>query len=542
MPDTREHTIIGVVPAWERSARARLLDAFERAYPVRFEGRDLDQLRGIDAVVFFPAAGSQPAPAHLASLRYQGEERQGGVVEDVQLADHPMLTRPLRRARLTEAYAAGASLSEDETGEVLATVGGRPAWRGKVMGGVAHREVSIAPSELGERDALRSRLTPARSLAVLSLAEFVQHAAVGLVWQTPGIRAAYVIDDPNLRRPTYGYIDYADMAASARQHRYHVSIAMVPLDGWPISARTVGLFKREQRYLSLCIHGNDHVPNELQRPRSIGESVIPAAQAIRRTANFERRTGLSVDRVMVPPHESLGAAGAQGLLACGFEAFSGTRPYLWLGYAHDLGWLSRPADAGPLVGWGSAEIADGLPALLRLDFNQPREELVFRAFLGQPLIMYGHDDLLRDGPGELERAAAEIWRLGDVHWQGLGAIARSSYLTRRRGSTLEVRMLGRRISVDVPDGVSDMLVDVHAVRESPTRRVKVTGGTLSEVDFGDARLRLTVKRAGPVEMALDYALDPHMVPPPLPNLRATARRFVAEGRDRTRAKLSKALR
>jgi hypothetical protein len=254
---------------------------------------------------------------------------------------------------------------------------------------------------------------------------------------------------------------------------------------------------------------------------------------------FERRTGLRVDRVMVPPHESLSEAAALGLLACGFEAFAGTRPYPWHGVAHDLPWLSRPADAGALVGWEPAEIAGDLPALLRIDFNHTREELVIRAFLGQPLIMYGHEDLLRGGPGQLELACADIRRLGDVRWQSLEGIARSSYLTRRRGSTLDVRMLGRHISLDVPDGVAELRVDAEAVRDSPTRKMRVWGGSLAAAGVGERRQRVAVKRPGRVELALDHALDPQTVRPPFPNVRAAARRFAAEGRDRTRAKLAR---
>ncbi len=191
-----------------------------------------------------------------------------------------------------------------------------------------------------------------------------------------------------------------------------------------------------------------------------------------------------------------------------------------------------------MAGWESAEIVDGLPVLLRSDFGQPRDELVFRAFLGQPVIMYGHDDLLRGGPGEFERAAAGIWQLGEVQWQSLAEIARGSYLMRRRGATLEVRMLGRRISVDVPDGVTELLVDVEAIRESPSRRISVTGASLSEPDTGDPRVRVLAERPGQVDLVVDHALNPHCVRPPFPSLRAAARRFATEGRDRTRAKLS----
>jgi hypothetical protein len=545
MPQTGEGAVVGVTPARERTRRARLFDAFEQAYPVRFEARDAGAVGGLDALLRFPGADDHlRLPAQLPCLRYRGEERQGAVAQEVSLAGHPSLARPLRGARLTEANAGECASRALQRGDVLASVAGRPAWRLEMPGGVAHHEVSVAPAELRDGQALRSRLAPSRCLAVLALTQFLRNLTADRAWRAPGTRAAFVIDDPNLRRPTYGHINYANMAASAAALGYHVSIAMVPLDGRFFHRDAVRLFRRNSRHLSLCIHGNDHSRDELWRPRSLAEGRVPAAQAIRRSIAFERRTGLTIDRVMVAPHERLGEATAEALLACGFEAFSSSRPYPWLDSADDLPWLSRPLHGSPLVGWRSAElVGDGLPALLRLDFGHPREELVIRAFLGQPLIMYGHEDLLRGGAGELERAAHEIGRLGDVDWQSLGAIARSSVATRRRGSTLEIRMLGRRVSCCVPEGVDELLVDTHLVRRSRSTRLRVLGpGRCERNDGTSAATRLLVDRPGRIELVLDHELDPLTVPAPRPSVRSVARRIAAEGRDRTRPKLSGALR
>jgi hypothetical protein len=49
--------VVGVVPPLERRRRARLFDALEAAYPIRFEARDPESLRGIDGLVVFGALG-----------------------------------------------------------------------------------------------------------------------------------------------------------------------------------------------------------------------------------------------------------------------------------------------------------------------------------------------------------------------------------------------------------------------------------------------------------------------------------------------------
>ena len=116
-----------------------------------------------------------------------------------------------------------------------------------------------------------------------------------------------MIDDPNLRAAGYGHLDYARLLASAQRHRYHVSMAMVPLDAGRGRAHpaAVQLFRDGSEHLSLCIHGNDHDGGELGRPSS-GPAALPVvAQALRRIEAFERRTSVPVDRVMVAPHERM---------------------------------------------------------------------------------------------------------------------------------------------------------------------------------------------------------------------------------------------
>ena len=119
------------------------------------------------------------------------------------------------------------------------------------------------------------------------------------------------------------------------------------------------------------------------------------------------------------------------------EAVTMSRPYPWVTGT----WLAAPGDAGPLAGWEMADqIAGGLPVLLRNGFKHPREDLALRAFLGQPLILYGHQHDLADGLDGLRAAAAQINALGPVRWDSLTGIARAGFQTRRDGERLHVRL------------------------------------------------------------------------------------------------------
>ena len=70
-------------------------------------------------------------------------------------------------------------------------------------------------------------------------------------WVSPPVRACFLFDDPNLHRPTYGYVRYHDLVEEADRHDYHVSFAMIPLDGWFTHHATARLFRERSDRLSL---------------------------------------------------------------------------------------------------------------------------------------------------------------------------------------------------------------------------------------------------------------------------------------------------
>ncbi|HEV3323114.1 MAG TPA: hypothetical protein VG147_13115 [Solirubrobacteraceae bacterium] len=469
-PAGTRRTRIGIFPAGARSSRRRLFAALEEAYPVSFEGlgdaagevsggapaaangaggnhvgiragavaggerNGARWAGGLDGLLAIGPDTPFDAPAELPYLHAVGEELSeegpgGDVRAEVALAAHPALAPPLRGARLTDRRCGPLPADALAPGQLtLASVGGAPAW---VASGAnhAHELLAAAPAELAAGESLRERLAPGRCLALLALVRFIQSLSAQQPSEATPPQAAFVLDDPNLHWPSYGHLRYEQLALHARVHGYHMAIAMAPLDGWFAHPRVVRLFMEHPGQLSLCVHGNDHLGPELGRIASDAEGLALARQALARAAAFQRRTGLPVERVMVPPHEQLNEPAARGLLAGGFEAVCVSRPYPWIAPrsptpAAALG--TGPPECGALAGWDRRElVAGGLPLLLRAGFNAPREDLVLRAFLGQPLILYGHHDLLADGLDVLAEAAAAIDTLGAVRWGSLAEIARA---------------------------------------------------------------------------------------------------------------------
>jgi hypothetical protein len=423
MDESLTRARVGLFPAGEQSYRRRLFAALEDAYTVSFEGREAGQWDGLDGLVII-GDEAPPAPSGLPVLHALGEEGQDSV-RTLTLADDGRLARPLRAARLTDGWSPERDGSAWQGCRAIATARAIPMWA--AAGDDTSRElVSAAPAELACGEALRERLVPGRCLALLALAHFLRAISRDPRAHPQPLRAAFVLDDPNLHWPTYGHLSYGEISRHALTHGYHMVVAMVPLDGWLAHPRVVRIFKERSAQLSICVHGNDHDGPELGRVSSEREGVALARQALRRSRAFERRTGIPVERVMVPPHEQLSYFAARGLFLAGYEAVSVSRPYPWIAAPPDRSPLVAPAERGALAAWTNPEIvAGGLPLLLRAGFNVPREELVMRAFLDQPIILYGHHDLLAHGPEVLSDAAATINALGDVRWGSLAELARS---------------------------------------------------------------------------------------------------------------------
>ena len=267
------------------------------------------------------------------------------------------------------------------------------------------------------------------------------------------------------------------------------------------------MFRHHDRRLSLLVHGRLHHGPELGRLRDQAAAALWARDALRRVAALERRAGLRIARVMAPPHERLSEAAAAGLLAGGFEAVTMSRPYPWV----EGDWLAQPPGGGPLVGWETTDqVAGGLPVLLRNGFGHPREDLVLRAFLDQPLVLYGHQQELAGGLDRLRDAAAQVNAIGPVRWGSMESLARQSFHTRRDGDRLLVRLSARCARVEVPEGVRELVVS-HTAGAWVPQAVPFDGPGVAELSVG-ARVAPGDRLRAPVA--------------------AIVRRLASEGRDR----------
>jgi hypothetical protein len=527
-------SLVGVVPRDAVRRRQRLLGALEAALPVRFEARDLGDCAGLDALVVMDG-GALPE-THVPCLVAVGPPGRGHRARRrVAFGRDPALDERLRGRLLGDGHVDGTPVPVGGGDKVLATCDGAPAWVLRRPGPACLQLVATMPEELSPDQCLRDRFRAGRFLDLLPLVLFLREVCADHAWAPPPARACLVFDDANLHWRSYGFLRFPDLAAHADQAGYHVSLATVPIDNWFTNGRVARLFRQPRAPLSLSVHGNNHEKGELAQHRSERDALRTLAQALRRVQALERRSGILVDRVMVAPHGVCSEAAIRGLTRVGFEGICIDRSYPW---------RERPPEERPLAGWEPSDlVAGGVPVVLRQHLDGPRDDLVFRALLGQPLVLYGHHDDAAGGLDLLGEVAEQVNRLGPVRWCSMKAILRSNFSTRREGATLWVRPHVRRIRVELPGGIERVVIAAPDVVARDGKAVVASGDAedpiLVDLDRPNPAFALDLRDLAPqvldIQVPEPNRVDHDEVPSPSWRPWPIVRRLLTEGRDRASA-------
>lgn len=531
-----DRKLIGVFPVGRKSRRPRFFDALERVFPVSFKEFQSGEFGDLDGALLFGATEqlrdemrARGVPCLAAPDVRSAYLESGADTARVTLAQSSLLNATLRGRALNDTRAARVPPVSVEAGEeVVASHIGSPLWVVRADGRSRMDRVAVSPLASPDGQPLRDQLRQGNFLTLLPIVEFLRSVTAHSTWTNPPLRASFVVDDPNLHWHSYGYLDYPTLLQEARRHGYHVAIAMVPLDGGFARRDVTALFRQAPDSLSLLIHGNNHSRNELEEFNSEELALRVLAQAIRRVAALEKRSGVPISRVMAAPHERCSGEAMSAMFRLGFEGICIDWRYPW---------RFRPDPEKMLAGFDQAELlAGGLPLMGRDYVADSKEGLVFRAYLSQPLLLYGHHQDLGEGLDLLRSAAREVNNLGDVRWCSLSSIARTNYQTQREGATLAVRMLSRRITVDIPKDVTFLRIETPIVHAgTPAALINVNGQTrpLVSTDSGWRSEPLPI-RPGLVEIILESRskVDPWSVSSPPRRVWPVVRRVLGESRDR----------
>ncbi len=506
-----------------------LLAVLEHLFPVRFQARGsgggslLGQIAsGVDGDA--PADLPVSWPTLILPAATGGSCHVRLAPTCIQFADDPEVPWPYRgrsitiRAELDPALRPAIACPGDLV--LAADAEGRPIWTVANRNGIrVHRTALRAPhSPLGSDVGLAAG--EERFVQALPLFHFLREVSGPSAFANPPLRAAYIIDDPNLHWTSYGYADYRAIAASARLDRYHVAFATIPLDAWWVHGKAAEIFRTHADGLSLLIHGNNHARHELARNYSSEAISALLQQAIARIRQVEARSGLAVSRVMVPPHGACSARMLAELPTQGFESACISAGSL---RAHNVGqaWTRT-------LGLAPSEFVKGCPVLPRWAFGNAGEgTLLAAAYLGQPLILRGHHQDLKGGLDLFREYARAINSLGDVRWDSLAKLSRLNYRHRVEGTTLHVQPLGTRVTVEVPEGIEAIQIEAGGFdwrALEPQTTLDCTSGCSAVVSVVGGR-------------AYDFArhtLPASVVQPNATSAKLILRRVVTEARDRLR--------
>ncbi len=541
---------IGVYPPSARVDHRRLFDALERVFPVRFTGLDFGQAQFHHGAILLSRDEPVLTAVEAAGMRTYLAAGEVGVqatspivtADGVTFGSAPEIDRYLRNQQLSDSQIIGtASLDPALLDIVLASVDGHPVWGRATRGRAAIDVVSMPPVELTEGEVLRDHLFTGRFMALAPLVHFLRELTADQAWDEPPIRACIVLDDPNFHAMSYGWLDYQQLVAKAKERNFHVAIATVPLDGWLTRNGPKRLVAEHPGQLSVAVHGNDHLRFELWEQREVSHYVAVLAKALRRMDRL-RDQGLPYDRVQIAPHNRCGAPAAQAMLLLGYDALSITRTF------RTRAGFDDPVATG---GWNLADVTPGgLPVLVRMHLHDSRDDLRLRAFLRVPIILYGHHEDTANDQAQLIEAASDVNALGQVEWMSLARIARTNLLTRRQGSTLRVRPYSRRVELTIPDRIEHVRIELPLDHPVGLRdRVMVGENAAAERDLplqpGENRLEtalvavdsgstVTIRLSHPESVFHQAVVSPRSKPWSL------TRRVLVEARDRGMVSLQRA--
>jgi hypothetical protein len=524
---------IAVFPASKRESEGRLLASLAELYPVDFVGEHEIGLQRMDAAIFFPEAGGLSQAVFergVSSFRFVCGGRGIPLAPKTSVVFSPnaVLHPALRNAQIPVGCDTSvAELSACDGDVPLAQHGSAKFWQFRVEGKAELHTNAVTPPELrGEQFLLWSWLRPDNWAALLPLMHFLRRVTEAADWSPAPTQACFMFDDPNLHSVRYGYLDFPQVAHECLTHKYHVAVATVPLDTWYAAPAAVGLFRRNRESLSLLIHGNDHVANELGRERSPDEALRLLAQALKRVDRFERRTGLRVGTVIAPPHGGCSESMLAQMLCLPFE-----------GVCTSVGSLVHSYKGNLPLHFGLSPVsflAGGFPMLRRWDLHYGLAPLRLAAFLGQPIIPYGHHQDCADGLKNLAEIAETVNSWGPTTWTDPESILRGHYRTKRDGELLHVQMWSRHVHVRVPEGISNVMVHVP-FRDDACRVREETGGrSVVDVEACAAGVPVRVAQSRVLDLSIQSScsVEPSSVGRPRHRVWPVMRRTLAIGRDR----------
>ena len=266
---TTPRPAVQVIPAREFESRPRLFAALERAFGLAFTA---DPAAGVVATLVLGHADLS-VPRGVPTLRLHHPEPSIGAPTPIRLADSLRLDAALRRQVIADGFAGATDgLRSSPTVAVLACDDVHALWTHDRS--TAEEQAAVVRVSSKSERPCAIGCTQGAILPLLPLASFLLRVA-----EASGLKRAplahILIDDPNLHRLRYGYLDFEELLARSAAEGWHMAFATIPLDSWFVDRRAV----------------------PCSCPKDAAVAALPRQQPrqVRARTTQERRTGIAGD-------------------------------------------------------------------------------------------------------------------------------------------------------------------------------------------------------------------------------------------------------
>jgi hypothetical protein len=177
-------------------------------------------------------------------------------------------------------------------------------------------------------------------------------------------------------------------------------------------------------------------------------------------------------------------------------------------------------------------MAGGFPVIRRFHLRYGLLPLRFAAFLGQPILSYGHHQDCAEGLGQLAETADIVNAWAKTTWSDLESILRDHCRTKTEGDLLHVQMGAREARFTVPEGIFQ--VAVHAYGATGANCKLTAASTTAQLQTWALNVpnRVTPSTVLTLRISSCRPLDATIVARPGYRLWPPVRRALAIGRDR----------
>jgi hypothetical protein len=395
----------------------------------------------------------------------------------------------------TSGEALNLSLGNSADSEVVMELDGLPAFA-RFGGGRGAVFVWSTPQVFDMKHPIAAELEFEEAAdAYIPAIIFLREAFGDRCWHNPRIGAGLVIDDPLLVR-RYGLLDFPKLLASARAHRYHVTLAFIPWNHRRSRPENVRLFLEHADCFSLCAHGCDHTKNEFSSA-DYDDLLQRNIAARERMEDHRQRTGLPCEPLMVCPQEQYSLEG--------IRAFADSRQFLALvNTGCQPRNLRKPSICGADLLRPVQDAFFGFPVFKR-HYWKDMAAFAMAVFLGKPAILVEHHEFFASGPGGVETFAARLRELHPaIAWGPLLEVVTGTHWRREVGAgSYEVRFFSDSFRLE-PAGPGDYRFFKRFPEATLVREITVNGRSVPFTRQGaDLAFNVRLEAAGPITVKVE---------------------------------------